>query len=151
MSDTSPLNRYSSDLFKDQQPVSWHSSQTRVKFSLVTEQKFRLHFPAENMSEMCQLFTCSFPQAVIHECAPLSGITLSYFPHCFGTDCSLHSFIIIWTYEEGGGYDCVFNSAFCYSVFIIICHCFPFRRSRRQDIIHGNPLTQCRGFNLKGD
>lgn len=23
------------------------------------------------------------------------------------------------------------------------------RRSRRQDIIHGNPLTQCRGFNLK--
>uniref|UniRef100_A0A6Q2Z245 Semaphorin-3C n=1 Tax=Esox lucius TaxID=8010 RepID=A0A6Q2Z245_ESOLU len=24
------------------------------------------------------------------------------------------------------------------------------RRSRRQDIIHGNPLTQCRGFNLKG-
>uniref|UniRef100_A0A8C5BYY9 Sema domain, immunoglobulin domain (Ig), short basic domain, secreted, (semaphorin) 3C n=1 Tax=Gadus morhua TaxID=8049 RepID=A0A8C5BYY9_GADMO len=25
------------------------------------------------------------------------------------------------------------------------------RRSRRQDIMHGNPLTQCRGFNLKGD
>ncbi|KAI5626017.1 semaphorin-3C, partial [Silurus asotus] len=32
--------------------------------------------------------------------------------------------------------------------------CSPFyntgkRRSRRQDIMHGNPLTQCRGFNLK--
>uniref|UniRef100_A0A668A7U9 Semaphorin-3C n=1 Tax=Myripristis murdjan TaxID=586833 RepID=A0A668A7U9_9TELE len=25
------------------------------------------------------------------------------------------------------------------------------RRSRRQDIMHGNPLTQCRGFNLKGN
>ncbi|XP_057586775.1 semaphorin-3C isoform X3 [Hippopotamus amphibius kiboko] len=24
------------------------------------------------------------------------------------------------------------------------------RRSRRQDVRHGNPLTQCRGFNLKG-
>lgn len=27
---------------------------------------------------------------------------------------------------------------------------FLFRRSRRQDVMHGNPLTQCRGFNLKG-
>nr|XP_045720993.1 semaphorin-3C [Mirounga angustirostris] len=29
-----------------------------------------------------------------------------------------------------------------------VCLC-TYRRSRRQDVRHGNPLTQCRGFNLK--
>uniref|UniRef100_A0A8C9WNM0 Semaphorin-3C n=1 Tax=Scleropages formosus TaxID=113540 RepID=A0A8C9WNM0_SCLFO len=32
----------------------------------------------------------------------------------------------------------------CVSLCLLSC-----RRSRRQDIMHGNPLTQCRGFNLK--
>lgn len=27
---------------------------------------------------------------------------------------------------------------------------FVFRRSRRQDVKHGDPLRQCRGFNAKG-
>lgn len=40
---------------------------------------------------------------------------------------------------------------FKYSCFgITICVLKYFRRSRRQDVRHGNPLTQCRGFNLKG-
>lgn len=81
MSDTSPLLRCLSGSFKDQLPVSGQFSQTQAKFSLVVEQKARLCFSAENVSEMCQLFTCFFPQAVIYECSTPSGRTWSDFPH----------------------------------------------------------------------
>lgn len=88
------------------------------------------------LKPVCHLFTCAFPQAVSNGCAPLSGIR--FFSHCFGTYSEMRkrtvvilSLRCIYTHSN-------FSPPFC-------------RRSRRQDIMHGNPLTQCRGFNLKGN
>lgn len=111
MSDTSPLLRCFSGSFKDQLPVSWQFSQTQAKFSLVVEQKLQKHFrdllcfSAEDVSEMCQLFTCFFPQAVIYECSPPSGRTWSDFPHIV-LAATASSTISIW--QTDGCYDCVF-------------------------------------------
>ena len=60
-----PPSRYLSPVsLSGQLPVSRHSSQSQVKFSLVAEQKHG----AENVSEMCLLFTRPPPQAVIWVC-----------------------------------------------------------------------------------
>ncbi|KAJ8385752.1 hypothetical protein AAFF_G00182700 [Aldrovandia affinis] len=46
---------------------------------------------------------------------------------------------------------CLARDPYCAWDGVTCSHFYPLgkRRSRRQDIIHGNPLTQCRGFNLK--
>lgn len=58
--------------------------------SLVWSQNKSL--PVETVCEMCQLFTCSFPQAALYECAPLSGTTLTFSSYCFGTVGFFHSY-----------------------------------------------------------
>ncbi|XP_064200572.1 semaphorin-3C-like [Anguilla rostrata] len=47
---------------------------------------------------------------------------------------------------------CLARDPYCAWDGLTCSHFYPLgksRRSRRQDIIHGNPLTQCKGFNLK--
>ncbi|XP_036373507.1 semaphorin-3C-like [Megalops cyprinoides] len=46
---------------------------------------------------------------------------------------------------------CLARDPYCAWDGLTCSHFYPMgkRRSRRQDIIHGNPLTQCRGYNLK--
>lgn len=108
------------------------------------------------LQKMClKCVSClhTLPQAVAHECAPPRGITQSHFSHnVFAA--AAPSAVLIW--EEESCYDCAFDSVFTVGVCVVmhvyfILLLFFFRRSRRQDIIHGNPLTQCRGFNLKGN
>lgn len=67
--------------------------------------------------------------------------TLRFSSYCSGSDCSVRGFSM-----TGREVVMIMYSAF------IFCFVFvSYRRSRRQDIMHGNPLTQCRGFNLKGN
>lgn len=84
---TSPLNLHVSDLFSCRFPDG--SSQSRVEFKLLLEQTIQPYFYFFYSKRV------SWLHAVLNECAPVSIMIRSEFPHVgFGSKRSSHCFIM---------------------------------------------------------
>lgn len=123
--------------------VSWHSSQEqgRSQFGGRTKSLFVCFFSLFLPPKMCRLFTC-------FSLLKLSG----------GSDGNSRFGLGGWVWIRRPVWvicqlcHLFIDKLVFFVVRVSVCFLLGFfcRRSRRQDIMHGNPLTQCRGFNLKG-
>lgn len=123
----------------DQLLVSWHSSQEqgRSQFGGRTKSLFVCFFSLF-LSPKCVGCLHAFPSSSCRVAATGNSR--------FGLGCWVWIRRPVWVI-------CQLCHLFIDKLVVCVSVCFLFvfcRRSRRQDIMHGNPLTQCRGFNLKG-